>query len=53
MVAAGRLPLRDLVTHRIPLERIDEAFRIAGRPDEAVKVVVTGPALGTIAGSST
>ncbi len=43
-VAAGELVLSDLVSHRIPLERIDEAFRLAGRPDESVKVVVTGPA---------
>ncbi len=43
-VVVGDLALADLVTHRIPLARIDEAFRLAGRPDEAVKVVVTGPA---------
>jgi L-iditol 2-dehydrogenase len=43
-VASGALRISDLVTHRIPLERIDEAFRVAGRPDEAVKVTVTGPA---------
>jgi L-iditol 2-dehydrogenase len=49
LVAGGRLPLRDLVTHRIPLDRIDEAFRLAARPEEALKVIVTGPALGTVA----
>jgi L-iditol 2-dehydrogenase len=43
LVTAGALSLGDLVTHRVPLERIDEAFRLAGRPEEAVKVVVTGP----------
>jgi L-iditol 2-dehydrogenase len=42
--ASGALRLGDLVTHRVPLARIDEAFRLAGHPDEAVKVVVTGPA---------
>jgi L-iditol 2-dehydrogenase len=46
LVVAGRLKLDDLVSHRIPIERIDEAFHIAARPDEAVKVVVTGPASG-------
>jgi L-iditol 2-dehydrogenase len=46
LVVAGSLSLGDLVTHRVPLARIDEAFRWAGRPDEAVKVVVTGPAAG-------
>jgi L-iditol 2-dehydrogenase len=44
LVAAGTLSLGDLVTHRIPLADLVEAFRLAGRPDEAVKVVVTGPA---------
>ena len=42
-VVAGELSLADLVTHRIPLARIDEAFRLANQPNEAVKVVVTGP----------
>jgi L-iditol 2-dehydrogenase len=44
LVVAGRLPLDDLVTHRLPIDRIDEAFRLAARPDDAVKVLVTGPA---------
>ena len=44
-VAAGRLRISDLVTHRVPIAEIQEAFRRAGRPDESVKVVVTGPAL--------
>jgi L-iditol 2-dehydrogenase len=44
-VATGALKLADLVSHRIPLERIEEAFRLAGRPDDAVKVVVTGPSV--------
>ena len=43
-VASGDLRISDLVTHRIPLARIDEAFRWAARPDEAVKVTVTGSA---------
>ncbi|HXW66848.1 MAG TPA: alcohol dehydrogenase catalytic domain-containing protein [Thermoplasmata archaeon] len=44
LAASGQLPLEDLVTHRIPLERIEEAFDLARRPETAVKVVVTGPA---------
>jgi len=44
LVAHGELSIADLVTHRVPLERIAEAFRLAGRPDEAVKVTVTGAA---------
>jgi 2-desacetyl-2-hydroxyethyl bacteriochlorophyllide A dehydrogenase len=44
LVVDGELRLADLVTHRIPLERLEEAFRLAAQPAEAVKVVVTGPA---------
>ncbi len=44
LVAHGELSIADLVTHRVRLERIAEAFRLAGRPDEAVKVTVTGAA---------
>jgi L-iditol 2-dehydrogenase len=44
LVVTGKLAIADLVTHRIPLDRIEEAFRLAGRPDEAVKVTVTGAA---------
>jgi L-iditol 2-dehydrogenase len=44
LVVTGQLELADLVSHRIPLDRIDDAFRLAGRPNEALKVVVTGPA---------
>jgi L-iditol 2-dehydrogenase len=44
LVAEGGLSIADLVTHRIPLAEIAEAFRLAGRPAEAVKVTVTGAA---------
>ena len=44
LVVSGRLSIADLVSHRIPIERIADAFRLAGRPDEAVKVTVTGAA---------
>jgi len=43
-VASGALNLADLVSHRIPLGQIGEAFRLAGRPEDSVKVIVTGPA---------
>ena len=44
MVVAGRLRLTDLVSHRVPLAQIDEAFRLAARPEESVKVLVTAAA---------
>ncbi len=43
-LVSGGLRISDLVTHRIPLARLEEAFRLAARPDESVKVTVTGPA---------
>ncbi|MCI4354024.1 MAG: alcohol dehydrogenase catalytic domain-containing protein [Thermoplasmata archaeon] len=45
LLTSGRLHVRDIVTHRIPIERIAEAFDLARRPESALKVVVTGPAL--------
>jgi L-iditol 2-dehydrogenase len=44
LIAAGELRLSDLVTHRLPLAEIGVAFRLAARPEESVKVVLTGPA---------
>lgn len=44
LVVAGRLAIGDLVSHHRPLGEIGEAFRLAARPDEALKVIVTGPA---------
>lgn len=47
LVVSGRLALKDLVSHQIPLERIQDAFDLAARPADALKVVVTGPARGS------
>ncbi len=44
MLVNGRLVLKDLVSHRFPLREIEAAFDRAKRPDEALRVVVTGPA---------
>jgi L-iditol 2-dehydrogenase len=44
MIVGGRVSFHDLVSHRFPLAQIVEAFAQAGRPAEALKVVVTGPA---------
>ena len=42
LVVAGRLSVEDLVSHHRPLVEIQEAFRLASRPEESVKVLVTG-----------
>ncbi|MCI4337208.1 MAG: alcohol dehydrogenase catalytic domain-containing protein [Thermoplasmata archaeon] len=39
-----RLDLSGIVTHQVALDKLPEAFALAGNPDAAVKVAVTGPA---------
>ena len=46
LVVSRRLALEDLVSHHRPLDAISEAFALAGRPDEALKVVVSGAEFG-------
>jgi L-iditol 2-dehydrogenase len=43
LLAGKRLEIRDLVTHRFPLDKLPEAFQLAAEPDKALKVIVTGP----------
>jgi alcohol dehydrogenase len=45
MVAAGRLPTSQLVTHLLPLERMEEAYDVFAHAAEtrALKVVLGGP----------
>jgi L-iditol 2-dehydrogenase len=41
LVFGGRLPVRDLISHRFPLERIADALELAARPaDNTLKVVI-------------
>ena len=39
MLAAGGVPSAELISHRLPLDEVEEAFRLA-RSGEATKVVV-------------
>jgi L-iditol 2-dehydrogenase len=42
LVFERRLPVRDLISHRFPLERIAEGLELAARPaDNTLKVVIT------------
>jgi len=42
LVFSRRLPVRELISHRFPLERIAEALEMAARPaDNTLKVVIT------------
>lgn len=41
LVFSGELPVEDLISHRLPLSRISEGFRLALRPDEgSLKIIV-------------
>jgi L-iditol 2-dehydrogenase len=42
LVFERRIPVRELVSHRFPLEHIEEALELAARPaDDTLKVVIT------------
>ena len=44
LVSSGRLPMGGLVTHRFPLERINEAFAtLRDKPEGFVKAVISQP----------
>ncbi len=45
MAAAGRLPTARLVTHTLPLDRMEEAYDVFARTADtgALKVVLGGP----------
>jgi threonine dehydrogenase-like Zn-dependent dehydrogenase len=41
MLAAGRIDTRPLITHRLPLERIDEAFQLSeNKPEGYIKALI-------------
>ncbi len=40
LIAAGRVRVDDLVTHRLPLERIAEGFKLVADAAQSVKVIV-------------
>jgi L-iditol 2-dehydrogenase len=40
LLAGGRVQVRDLVTHRLPMARVGEAFRLVAEAKESLKVVV-------------
>ncbi|HZY71051.1 MAG TPA: alcohol dehydrogenase catalytic domain-containing protein [Thermoplasmata archaeon] len=46
LASEGHLDLAEVVTDRLPLEAICEAFTLAADPERSLKVLVTGPAYG-------
>lgn len=40
LISTGRVRVEDLITHRLPLERTQEGFRLVAEATESVKVVI-------------
>lgn len=40
LISSGRIPAKDLITHRFPLDQVAEAFQTAAKAKECLKVVV-------------
>jgi L-iditol 2-dehydrogenase len=40
LISSGRIPAKDLITHRFPLSRVAEAFQTAAKTKECLKVIV-------------
>jgi L-iditol 2-dehydrogenase len=40
LIASGRLNVKDMITHRLPLERAQEGFQLVAQADESIKVII-------------
>lgn len=40
LIRSGRVSVRDMITHRLPLEEIQEGFRLASEGTECLKVII-------------
>jgi len=40
LIQFGRVPVRDMITHRLPLSEIAEGFQLAAEPRDSIKVVI-------------
>ena len=40
LIQFGRVPVRDMITHRLPLSEIAEGFRLAAEARDSIKVVI-------------
>ncbi|OYT49315.1 hypothetical protein B6U79_02040, partial [Candidatus Bathyarchaeota archaeon ex4484_231] len=42
LIESGRIKVGELITHRFPLRRIGEAFKMAAENKECLKIVILG-----------
>ncbi len=40
LIACGKVKVKDLITHRLPLDRIGEGFRLVAEAKESLKVII-------------
>ena len=40
LIAARKIPVRDIITHRLPLSKIQQGFDLVVRPDRSLKVII-------------
>ncbi len=40
LIRFHRVPVRDMVTHRLPLSQIGEGFRLAAEAQDSIKVII-------------
>jgi len=40
LIVAGKLDVRDMITHRLPLARTQEGFKLVSEADESLKVII-------------
>jgi L-iditol 2-dehydrogenase len=40
LISSGKLDMKQLITHRLPLRKIQEAFKLVAQPKESLKVIL-------------
>ena len=41
LIASGKIKVADLITHRLPLDKIGEGFKLAAEAKNSLKVIIT------------
>jgi L-iditol 2-dehydrogenase len=41
LIRQGKVNVRDMITHRLPLSETAEGFRLVERAEESLKVIIT------------